>query len=94
MPAIFASRGAQAAQAIGKSRAKKIAALILGLIGMGLVVVAIGQWKKKKGDKDAPEQDSDGKNSSDWKDSLIGSLQWVAFAVLLLFVAYRLYTSK
>ena len=81
---ITGDRASAVGSAIGKSGAKKIIGLVLGLVGIGLVVVAIGQWKDDKNDE----------NAKSTQDKVVASVQWAAFALLLVFVAYKLYASN
>lgn len=74
---------ARAASAIGTSGAKKIIGLVLGLIGVGLGVVAMGQWNSDDGKEDEEKKS--------FQDKMVASLQWGVFAVLLVFVAYKLW---
>lgn len=77
---------ARAGQAIGTSGAKKIIGLVLGLVGLGLGVVAIGQWNSDDGKSDQEKKS--------FQDKMVASLQWGVFAVLLVFVAYKLFKTE
>ena len=57
------------------------------LVGAGLAVVAVGQWKES----DSGNDDGETKSS---KDKLIGVMQWGIFAVLLLFVGFKMVRGK
>ena len=67
--------------------AKKLIGFALLLVGAGLAVVAVGQWKES----DSGDDDSETKSS---KDKLIGVMQWGIFAVLLLFVGFKMVRGK
>ena len=87
MASVLAASGKYA----GKDAGKKAVGFVLGLIGAGLAVVAVGQWKNN----DSKEEDgTDSKEVKSSKDELIGTLQWSIFAALLLFVAYKLIKGK
>ena len=66
---------------------KKLIGFSLLLVGAGLAVVAVGQWKES----DSGDDDSETKSS---KDKLIGVMQWGIFAVVLLFVGFKMVRSK
>ena len=67
--------------------AKKLIGFALLLVGAGLAVVAVSQWKES----DSGNDDGETKSS---KDKLIGVMQWGIFAVLLLFVGFKMVRGK
>ena len=67
--------------------AKKLIGFALLLVGAGLAVVAVGQWKES----DSGNDDGETKSS---KDKLIGVMQWGIFAVVLLFVGFKMVRGK
>jgi hypothetical protein len=87
MASVLAASGKYA----GKDAGKKAVGFVLGLIGAGLAVVAVGQWKTTT---TTTNEDGTTNEAQSSKDQLIGVLQWSIFAALLLFVAYKLVRSK
>lgn len=73
-----------AAKLVTGTAAKKLMGFSLLLVGAGLAVGAVGQWKKN----DSGGDDNNETKSS--KDKMTGAMQWGIFAAVLLFVGFKM----